>query len=125
MLDLIIQETCNDCVATRAANNPSVFTIMILGARRGLLRDCENDGSFADDYLDQRARGLELGQPRGDGAAEEGGAEVERDAGEPDDEHPEGDALRPVPQDLERVARDLLRQDGRAVQHAGQQVDLG
>ena len=71
------------------------------GPSRGLLRDCENDGSFADDYLDQRARGLELGQPRGDGAAEEGGAEVERDAGEPDDEHPEGDALRPVPQDLE------------------------
>ena len=74
--------------------------------------------------LDKRAGGLELCQPRGDGAAEEGGPEVERDAGEPDDEHPEGDALRPVPQDLERVARDLLRQDGGAVQHAGQQVDL-
>ena len=75
-------------------------------------------------HLNKRAGGLELCQPRGDGAAEEGGAEVERDAGEPDDEHPEGDALRPLPQDLERVARDLLRQDGGAVQHAGQQVDL-
>ena len=72
--------------------------------------------------LNKWAGGLELCQPRGDGAAEEGGPEVERDAREPDDEHPEGDALRPVPQ---RVTRDLLRQDGGAVQHAGQQVNLG
>ena len=58
------------------------------------------------------------------GSAEEGGPQVEGDAGEPDDEHPEGDALRAVLEDLERVLADLLRQDRGVVQHAGQQVDL-
>lgn len=58
------------------------------------------------------------------GAAEEGGPQVEGDAGEPDDKHPEGHALGAVLEDLERVLADLLRQDRGVVQHAGQQVDL-
>ena len=58
------------------------------------------------------------------GAAEECWPQVESDAGEPDDEHTEGDALGTVLEDLERVLANLLRHYGGAVQHAGQQVDL-
>ena len=58
------------------------------------------------------------------GSTEEGRPQVESDAREPDDEHPKGDALRAVLEDLERVLADLLRQYRGVVQHAGQQVDL-
>ena len=57
--------------------------------------------------------------------AEEGGAEVDGDAGEPDHEQAEGDALRAVLQERESVLRVLVRKDGGVIEDRGQQVDGG
>ena len=89
----------------------------------------DGDCPLARPHLHQRTRGLvyvEVGVG-GQRAAEEGGAEVDGDGGEPDHEEAECDALRGVAHHLPRLQLALLQLGGdhrRGVQHRGQEVHL-
>ena len=60
-----------------------------------------------------------------EGTAEEGWAEVDGDAGEPDHEQAEGDALRTVLEEGESVLGVLVRENGGVVEDRGEEVDGG
>ena len=60
-----------------------------------------------------------------EGTAEKGWAEVDGDAGEPDHEQAEGDALRTVLEEGESVLGVLVREDGGVVEDRGEEVDGG
>ena len=60
----------------------------------------------------------------GQASTEEGGAQVDGDAGEPDHEESEHDALPVVAQHQSHVLRGVLRHNGSVVDHRSQQTNL-